>query len=150
MNKIRVMLVDDHSVVRAGLRLLLESEGDIAVVGEATDGVEAVAKAKEIVPDVIVMDIMMPNFDGYSTLLLLKHDEQTRDVPVIMLTSVGKREKVVEAFRDGAAEYVLKPFRPDMLLRKIDIVLNAKKPTEPPPPAADAPPDDEPDSGAGV
>ncbi len=76
MNKISVMLVDDHSVVRAGLRLLLESEGDIAVVGEAADGMEAVAKAKEIVPDVIVMDITMPKLNGLEAARQIRRDNE--------------------------------------------------------------------------
>ena len=106
MNKIRVMLVDDHSVVRAGLRLLLESEGDIAVVGEATDGMEAVSKAKEIVPDVIVMDITMPKLNGLEAARQIRRDNEK--VAILFLTMHQNEEYFFQALKVGGSGYIPK------------------------------------------
>jgi len=125
-----VMTVDDDPVVREAVNHYLSDEYNVLVAG---DGHEAVQLLQEQSVDLILLDIMMPGFDGFSTLLLLKSDENTRRIPVIMLTAVGRKEKVIAAFRDGASGYLLKPFDKRSLKNKIEAVL------EQAPPAPDEP-----------
>ena len=104
--QIRIMIVDDHGVVREGLRAYLELEPDLAVVGEARDGREAVRRAPEVRPDVILMDLLMPNMDGVEATAAIK--QQLPDVHVIVLTSFVDDERVVPAIKAGATSYLLK------------------------------------------
>lgn len=106
MNKIRVLLVDDHSVVRSGIKLLLESEGDIAVVGEATDGLEAVAKVNEITPDVVLMDITMPKLNGLEAARQIRRDNDR--VAILFLTMHQNEEYFFQALKVGGSGYVPK------------------------------------------
>jgi DNA-binding NarL/FixJ family response regulator len=107
---IRVLLVDDHQVVRRGLRTFLEVQGDIEVVGEAGDGDEGVARAQELLPDVILMDVKMPGTDGIEALRLLRTaGNQAR---VLIVTSFTEQRTVVPALRAGAAGYVYKDVDP--------------------------------------
>ena len=103
---IRVLLADDHAVVREGLRLVLQAAGDIVVVGEVSDGREAVRCARELGPDVVVMDIAMPELDGIEATRQLR--EGCPDTQVVMLSMHGAREHVVRSLRAGARGYVLK------------------------------------------
>ncbi len=103
---IRVLLVDDHAILRAGLRALLETYDDIEVVGEAADGEEGIRKARELKPDVIVMDVMMPGMNGLTALRYLL--EENPDARVLMLTQYGNKEFVLPLLEAGAAGYVLK------------------------------------------
>ncbi|CAG7635082.1 response regulator [Actinacidiphila bryophytorum] len=107
---IRVLLVDDHQVVRRGLRTFLEVQGDIEVVGEAGDGDEGVARAEELRPDVILMDVKMPGTDGIEALRRL-HDAQN-GARVLIVTSFTEQRTVVPALRAGAAGYVYKDIDP--------------------------------------
>ncbi|WP_328918036.1 MULTISPECIES: response regulator transcription factor [unclassified Streptomyces] len=107
---IRVLLVDDHQVVRRGLRTFLEVQGDIEVVGEAGDGEEGVARAQELRPDVILMDVKMPGVDGIEALRLL-HDAEN-PARVLIVTSFTEQRTVVPALRAGAAGYVYKDVDP--------------------------------------
>jgi DNA-binding NarL/FixJ family response regulator len=107
---IRVLLVDDHQVVRRGLRTFLEVQGDIEVVGEAGDGDEGVARAEELRPDVILMDVKMPGTDGIEALRRL-HDAQNA-ARVLIVTSFTEQRTVVPALRAGAAGYVYKDIDP--------------------------------------
>jgi DNA-binding NarL/FixJ family response regulator len=107
---IRVLLVDDHQVVRRGLRTFLEVQGDIEVVGEAADGDEGVARAEELRPDVILMDVKMPGTDGIEALRRL-HDAQN-GARVLIVTSFTEQRTVVPALRAGAAGYVYKDIDP--------------------------------------
>ena len=116
-----ILTVDDDPVVREAVNHFLSDEYNILV---AQDGHEAYQLTQEQSIDLILLDIMMPGFDGFSTLLLLKNDPATRGIPIVMLTAVGRKEKVIAAFRDGASGYVLKPFDRDTLKRKIDAVLS--------------------------
>jgi len=110
---IRVLLVDDHQVVRRGLRTFLEVQGDIEVVGEAADGAEGVARALELRPDVILMDVKMPGTDGIEALRLLRDaDSPAR---VLIVTSFTEQRTVVPALRAGASGYVYKDVDPDAL-----------------------------------
>lgn len=107
---IRVLLVDDHQVVRRGLRTFLEVQGDIEVVGEAGDGDEGVLRAEELRPDVILMDVKMPGTDGIEALRRL-HDAQNA-ARVLIVTSFTEQRTVVPALRAGAAGYVYKDIDP--------------------------------------
>ncbi|MFC5032524.1 response regulator transcription factor [Streptomyces sp. So13.3] len=111
--RIRVLLVDDHQVVRRGLRTFLEVQGDIDVVGEAGDGDEGVARAGELRPDVILMDIKMPGADGISALRKLR--ELGNPARVLIVTSFTEQRTIVPALRAGAAGYVYKDVDPEAL-----------------------------------
>jgi DNA-binding NarL/FixJ family response regulator len=110
---IRVLLVDDHQVVRRGLRTFLEVQPDIEVVGEAGDGDEGVLRAQELSPDVILMDVKMPGTDGIAALRKLR-DEGSK-ARVLVVTSFTEQRTVVPALRAGAAGYVYKDVDPDAL-----------------------------------
>jgi len=106
MERTSVLLVDDHAVVRRGLRAFLESEEDIEVVGEAADGHEAVQKVQDLLPDVVLMDLVMPGGDGLTAI------RQIREVcpasRVLVVTSFGEDERVFAAMKAGAIGYLLK------------------------------------------
>ncbi|WP_217144265.1 response regulator transcription factor [Streptomyces sp. AC627_RSS907] len=110
---IRVLLVDDHQVVRRGLRTFLEVQDDIEVVGEAADGAEGVDRAEELRPDVILMDVKMPGMDGVEALRRLR--ELDNHARVLVVTSFTEQRTVVPALRAGAAGYVYKDVDPDAL-----------------------------------
>ncbi|GGQ74081.1 response regulator [Kitasatospora griseola] len=110
---IRVLLVDDHQVVRRGLRTFLEVQDDIEVVGEAADGAEAVERAGELAPDVVLMDLKMPRVDGIEALRLLR--EQANPAKVLIVTSFTEHRTMVPALRAGAAGYVYKDVDPEAL-----------------------------------
>jgi len=103
---ITVLLVDDHQVVRQGVRAFLETQKDLTVVGEANSGEEAIRLAAEQVPDVILMDLVMPQMSGAAATQAIR--ERCPGVQVIALTSFGERELVQEALRAGALSYLLK------------------------------------------
>ncbi|MCA1644870.1 MAG: response regulator transcription factor [Chloroflexi bacterium] len=114
---IRVLIVDDHGLVREGLRAYLELEPDIQVIGEARDGVEGVHRAQELQPDVILMDLVMPNMDGLDATARIR--EQQPDTRIIILTSFLDDERVVPAIRAGATSYLLKDVAAQDLARAI-------------------------------
>jgi two-component system response regulator NreC len=106
MAKTRILLADDHDVVRSGLRALLRTSPDFAVVGEAVDGEEAVRMARETKPDVVIMDISMPNLDGIAATKVIK--DTLPDVKVVILTVHEDEEYAYQVLRAGASGYVLK------------------------------------------
>lgn len=110
---IRVLLVDDHQVVRRGLRTFLEVQEDIEVVGEASDGAEGVARTEELRPDIVLMDIKMPGTDGIEALRRLR--ELDNPAKVLIVTSFTEQRTVVPALRAGASGYVYKDVDPDAL-----------------------------------
>ncbi|WNE95781.1 response regulator transcription factor [Streptomyces luomodiensis] len=115
--RIRVLLVDDHQVVRRGLRTFLEVQDDIEVVGEASDGEEGIARAEELRPDVVLMDVKMPGLDGIEALRTLRDlDNPAR---VLVVTSFTEKRTVVPALRAGASGYVYKDVDPEALARAI-------------------------------
>ena len=114
---IRVLIVDDHGVVREGLRAYLELEADILVVGEARDGHEGVRRAAELAPDVVLMDLVMPNMDGADATARIK--QQRPETHVIVLTSFLDDQRVVPAIKAGATSYLLKDVAAADLARAI-------------------------------
>jgi DNA-binding NarL/FixJ family response regulator len=103
---VRVLIVDDHGVVRFGLRMYLEADAEIEIVGEARDGAEAVKMAQATRPDVVLMDLLMPVMDGLAATAAIRRD--LPDTEVIALTSVVENHSVAEAIRAGAVGYLLK------------------------------------------
>lgn len=122
--KIRILIADDHAIVREGLRALLATESDLELVGEASDGVQAVSKAHALKPDVILLDMMMPHKDGLEALIEIK--QANPDARVIVLTSFSDDEKVFSAIRNGALGYLLKDSSPQDLLHAIHTVANGE------------------------
>jgi two-component system, NarL family, response regulator LiaR len=114
---IRVLIVDDHAVVREGLRTFLELQEGIAVVGEAADGEQAVAQAASLTPDVILMDLVMPRLDGIGAMRALR--ERGSPSRVIVLTSFLDDERLMPALQAGAAGYLLKDVEPAELARAV-------------------------------
>jgi NarL family two-component system response regulator LiaR len=103
---IRVLIVDDHAILRDGIRSILESQDDVIVIGEASDGVEALEYVKRLWPDIVLMDISMPKINGLEATRLIK--EQFPSVKVLILTQHDNREYITPALQAGAAGYVLK------------------------------------------
>jgi DNA-binding NarL/FixJ family response regulator len=115
--KIRVVLADDHVVVRAGLRAMLEGDEEIDIVGEAANGTEAIALARRVEPDVILMDLRMPDVDGVTATATIR--EQEPDVHVLVLTTYETDADIVRAVGAGATGYLLKDATRDEVLRAI-------------------------------
>lgn len=114
---IRILLVDDHEMVRQGLQVFLASQPDFAVVGEAATGEEAIRLANTLNPDVILMDIIMPEMDGLSAIRVIKSN--LSEVEIIALTSFIDNQKVLTAIQNGAAGYMMKDASPNELARAI-------------------------------
>jgi DNA-binding NarL/FixJ family response regulator len=119
---IRVLLVDDQALVRAGFRVLIEHAEGLEVAGEATDGDEAVSRARAERPDVVLMDIRMPGVDGIEATRRIAADPRLAATRVIILTTFGEDRYVFEALRAGASGFLLKDVEPENLLEAIRIV----------------------------
>jgi DNA-binding NarL/FixJ family response regulator len=118
---VRVLIVDDQELVRTGFRMILEAEADIDVVGEAGDGVEAIAEARRLEPDVVLMDVRMPELDGIeATRRLLENGMGA--TKVVMLTTFDMDEYVYDALRAGASGFLLKDVPPEQLIAGIHAV----------------------------
>jgi DNA-binding NarL/FixJ family response regulator len=117
---IRVLIADDEKLMRSGLRAILVAEPDIEVAGEAGDGLEAIASAERLRPDLVLMDVRMPNLDGLAATERLL--ARVKDVRVVMLTTFDLDEYVYEALRAGASGFVLKDAPADQLLTAIRVV----------------------------
>jgi len=121
---IRILVVDDHHIVREGLRALIGTEPGMELVGEARDGHEAVLKARSIKPDVILMDLVMPRVDGLEAISQIKRENEK--VQILVLTSYSEDAKVFSAIKMGAMGYLLKDSLPEELLRSIREVYNGQ------------------------
>jgi DNA-binding NarL/FixJ family response regulator len=119
---IRVLLADDQALVRAGFRVLLESAGDITVVAEAANGGAAVALAREHVPDVVLMDLSMPEVDGVTATQRIAADPRLAPVRVVALTTFGDEASVLAALRAGASGFLVKDVEPAELLQAVRVV----------------------------
>lgn len=119
---ISVVLVDDQDLVRAGLRMLLERDPDIDVVGEAENGRSGVRLAQRTKPDVVLMDIRMPEIDGLEATRMIVSDPTLNETRVIVLTTFDEDEDIQEAIRAGAAGYLLKDISPEELRRAVHVV----------------------------
>jgi DNA-binding NarL/FixJ family response regulator len=114
---IRVLIADDHSVVREGLRMFLGRDPELAVVGEAADGVEAVELSRQLCPDVVLMDLLMPAMDGIAAISAIRNDMP--ETEIVALTSVLESAAVVGAVKAGAIGYLLKDIQAPELRRAI-------------------------------
>lgn len=114
---IRILIADDHAIVREGLRALIETEPGLELVGEAQDGVEAVRKALSLQPDVVLLDLVMPRMDGLSALQEIR--AQNTSARILVLTSFAEDDRVFPAIMSGALGYLLKDASPQELLKAI-------------------------------
>ncbi|HRA67277.1 MAG TPA: response regulator transcription factor, partial [Caldilinea sp.] len=126
---IRVLIADDHHVVRGGLRALLETEEDIIVVGEASDGVEAVLKTRSLNPDVLLLDLVMPRKNGIEAIQDIKHENP--EARILVLTSFSDDDKVFAAIKAGALGYLLKDSSTQELIQAIRDVYNGESSLHP-------------------
>jgi NarL family two-component system response regulator LiaR len=119
-DRVRIVLADDHPVVRQGLRAFLETQPEVEILGEAADGEEAVRQVERLLPDIVLMDIVMPKVDGIEAIRRIRAISPSTQA--IVLTSFADDEKIVAAVRAGAAGYLLKDARPQELINAIRAV----------------------------
>lgn len=118
----RILVADDEPDVLFMTAFSLRTVGGFEVI-EARNGLEAVEKAKQTHPDIIILDIKMPRMNGYDACRRLKEMEELQDVPVIFLSAKGQRQEIEEGMEAGATSYILKPFAPEDLIAKVREVL---------------------------
>lgn len=126
MNTIRVLLAEDHSLFRKGVAAALAEHPDVQVVGEASDGLQAVARARELAPDVVLMDISMPGIDGLEATRRIK--AEMPQVKIVMLTIADEDQKLFEAIKSGAHGYLLKGVDPRELVEMLRGVFQGEAP----------------------
>jgi DNA-binding NarL/FixJ family response regulator len=119
---VRVLLVDDQALIRTGFRMILNAEDDIEVVGECADGTQAVDSAKRLKPDVVLMDIRMPEMDGIEATRRIIASDEASELRVLMLTTFDLDEYVYDALRAGASGFLLKDVPADQLVQGIRLV----------------------------
>lgn len=130
MGKITIVLADDHHIVRQGLRLLLEKESDFLIVGEAADGFQAIDLVKELKPNILILDLMMPGINGIEvTLQAQKHSKETN---IIILSMYSNEAYVLETLRKGASGYVLKSSTGKDLVHAVREVVSGRRYLSPP------------------
>ena len=124
-HKGKILVVDDDENIRKTVKLRLEEAGGYQVI-TACNGVEALEMAKAHNPDLILLNVMMPKLNGIMTTLRLKGAEQTKSIPVIIMTGIKERDEMILARHVGAADYITKPFESAELLKKIERLLSKK------------------------
>lgn len=130
MEQKRVMIVEDHEKMRDLLKEIVEKEGDLIVVGTAQNGIEACEQIRQLEPDVVLLDLVMPGMDGLGVLEEMKRCEFTHNFPkFIVVSAVGEEHVIGEAFRLGASYYVMKPFDPEALISRIRSVIKGVEKT---------------------
>jgi two-component system nitrate/nitrite response regulator NarL len=123
---VRILLADDHPIFRDGLRRLLEAEPDLKVVGEACDGAEAVKMARQLKPDILLLDLAMPRMPGLDALREMSSGPVSNSVRVILLTAAAEKKQIVEALQLGARGVVLKDSATQLLLKSIHTVMSGE------------------------
>jgi two-component system nitrate/nitrite response regulator NarL len=123
---VRILLADDHPIFRDGLRRLLEAEPDLKVIGEACDGAEAVKMARQLKPDIMLLDLAMPRMPGLEALRELSSGPVSNSVRVILLTAAAEKKQIVEALQLGARGVVLKDSATQLLLKSIHTVMSGE------------------------
>jgi two-component system, NarL family, nitrate/nitrite response regulator NarL len=123
---VRILLADDHPIFRDGLRRLLEAEPDLKVIGEACDGAEAVKMARQLKPDIMLLDLAMPRMPGLEALREMSSGPASGSVRVILLTAAAEKKQIVEALQLGARGVVLKDSATQLLLKSIHTVMSGE------------------------
>ena len=117
----RILLVDDHKLLMEGIRSLLAPHSHLRVAGMAPDGKEAVGLAATLSPDLVIMDITMPNMDGLEALKAIRGKNGSANV--VMCSAMGQESMVMDAVRSGAKDFIVKPFKPDRVLKTVTAIL---------------------------
>ncbi|MBW8012363.1 MAG: response regulator transcription factor [Chloroflexi bacterium] len=121
---IRILIVDDHAIVRTGLSALIEAESDLELVGQAANGFEAIEEFNKIKPDVVLMDLIMPKMGGIEAIQKIRDDDP--DASILVLSSFSEENKVIPAIKAGALGYILKDSSPEELVKAIHDVNQGK------------------------
>ena len=124
MKKIRTLIVDDHIIVRRGLKDLLEDDDNIEIIGEADSGFDALKILEETLPDVILMDVVMPGMNGFQATRKLSTIPATSAIPVIIVTTKDQETDKVWGIRQGAKDYIVKPVKEKDLIDRVNAALS--------------------------
>eukprot|EP01136_Pigoraptor_vietnamica_P011686 Opistho-1_new@50852 len=125
MNPITVLLADDHDVVRKGMKMLLEDEESVKVIGEASDGLDAIEKVKALSPNVVILDLTMPKMTGIEAAKIIS--EEYPEVRILIFSMHNNREYIINSVENGASGYLLKDTGKEELMRAINVVSEGRK-----------------------
>lgn len=125
MDKIRVVIADDHAIMRVGIRNILSRSSDINVVGEASNGAEAITLVEELSPDVLVLDMEMPIMDGVEVARQLRQNNSP--VRILVLSAYDDRQYILEMLNLGAAGYLIKDEAPEVIVEAVQSIANGEK-----------------------
>ena len=125
---LKILVAEDQPHVRNLMEYKLKNSGYTVIAVE--DGRSAIQKAEELIPDLILLDVMMPLMTGFEVLSALRHNEKTRDIPILMVTAVSTEEEVLKGLKLGADDYITKPFSPNELAARVKTTLLRRRRTE--------------------
>ena len=125
---LKILVAEDQPHVRNLMEYKLKNSGYTVIAVE--DGRAALQKAEELIPDLILLDVMMPLMTGFEVLSALRHNEKTRDIPILMVTAVSTEEEVLKGLKLGADDYITKPFSPNELAARVKTTLLRRRRTE--------------------